>query len=191
MDFPPILRGRRGFYLVSPLCSSRERRPKPDVSNLTKGTGACAFTLAGWTYAHATRPRIRPSPLVLRLLRPTFRLSRKAAAFWRVWCLEASVRAQKRYVLCLFLIRYPLCRAANDPVYSRQHVRKDGHFRRQIVAQDLASSNSNTTRGTSYIEYLGCVQGADEDSQIVDRLLICLAHYKDHLRITAQIQREP
>jgi hypothetical protein len=31
------------------------RRPKPDVGNLLR-TGACAFTVAGWTCAHATRP---------------------------------------------------------------------------------------------------------------------------------------
>jgi len=29
---------------------------KPDVGNLLD-TGACAFTVAGWTYAHATRPQ--------------------------------------------------------------------------------------------------------------------------------------
>ncbi|BAI97447.1 hypothetical protein SJA_C1-26130 [Sphingobium indicum UT26S] len=41
---------------VAPM-SSRGDGQKPDVGNLTKGTGACAFTVAGWTCAHATRPQ--------------------------------------------------------------------------------------------------------------------------------------
>lgn len=39
---------------VSPLCTSRERRPKPDVRNLTVGAGACAFT--GEPAGHARMP---------------------------------------------------------------------------------------------------------------------------------------
>lgn len=33
------------------------RRPKPGVGNLLSA-GACAFTVAGWTCAHATRPNL-------------------------------------------------------------------------------------------------------------------------------------
>ena len=41
---------------LSHLCPSRGDGREPDVSNLLV-TGACAFTVAGWTCAHATRPQ--------------------------------------------------------------------------------------------------------------------------------------
>jgi hypothetical protein len=41
---------------VAPM-STRSDGPKPDVGNLSVRAGACAFTVAGWTCAHATRPQ--------------------------------------------------------------------------------------------------------------------------------------
>ena len=48
------------------------RRPKPDVGNPNRSTSACAFTVAGWTCAHATRPRIRRPSLRFGVSMPRF-----------------------------------------------------------------------------------------------------------------------
>lgn len=45
-----------GFDPLSPLCTSRERRPKPDVSNLVSDQARVSLPETGWTCIHATRP---------------------------------------------------------------------------------------------------------------------------------------
>ena len=70
---------------ASLLCPLGATARKPDVRNLPI-TGACAFTVAGWTCAHATRPRkIRDRALSEGFRRPASRLSREATPHCSTW----------------------------------------------------------------------------------------------------------
>ena len=51
----PVLQGGDALDLRRPYVLSGQR-PEPDVGNLLI-IGAHAFTVTGWTYAYATRPR--------------------------------------------------------------------------------------------------------------------------------------